>query len=93
MRKIYKLIYSILAFRVIMFKRVETKYLLKYIFRYLYYLSTNRDLFNNKLDLFNNIKLYKKFFDTKINKLDILENKDNNKIVKYYVLLKQQLEL
>jgi len=78
MRKIYKLIYLILAFRVIISKRVETKYLLKCIFKHLYYLFINRNLFNNKLDLFNNIKLYKKFFDTKINKLDMLEDKKDN---------------
>ena len=93
MRKIYKLIYSILVFRVIIFKKAKTKYLLKYISRYLYYFFINRSLLNNKLSLFNNIKLYKKFFDTKINKLGILEDKNNNKIVKYYILLKQQLRL
>jgi len=93
MRKIYKLIYSILVSCVIIFKRIETKYLLKYISRYLYYLSINRDSINNKLNLSNNIKLYKKSFDTKINKLDILENENNNKIVKCYVLLKQRLRL
>jgi len=59
----------------------------------LYYLFINKDLFNNKLDLFNNIKLYKKLFNTKINKLNILEDKKDNKIVKYYILLKQQLRL
>jgi len=59
----------------------------------LHYFSTNRDLINNKLDLFNNIKLYKKLFNTKISKLNILENKKNNKIVSNYILLKQQLEL
>jgi len=73
---------------VIIFKKAETKYLLKYIFRYLYYLSINRDLLNNKLNLSNSIKLYRKLFDTKINKLDILEDKNNNKIVKYYFLLR-----
>ncbi len=76
-----------------MFKKIKTKYLLKYIFKHLYYLFINRDLLNSKLDLSNNIKLYKKFFNTKINKLNILENKENNKIVKYYILLKQQLRL
>jgi len=81
------------VFCVIISKRAETKYLLEYIFRYLYYLSINRNLLNNKLDLFNNTKLYRKFFDTKINKLDILEDRKDNKIVKYYILLKQQLEL
>lgn len=59
----------------------------------MHYLSTNKDLINNKLDLSNNIKLYKKLFDTKISKLNILENKKNNKIVSNYILLKQQLEL
>ncbi len=54
----------------------------------MYYLSINRDLLNNKLDLSNNIKLYRKNFDIKINKLDILEDKNNNKIIKYYILLK-----
>jgi len=83
----------ILVSCVIIFKRVETKYLSKCIFRYLYYLSINGDLLNSKLDLSNNIKLYRKFFNTKINKLDILEDKNNNKIAKYYILLKQQLEL
>ncbi len=80
-------------FCVIISKRTETKYLSEYIFRYLYYFSINRDLFDNKSDLSNNTKLYKKKFDTKINKLDILENKKDNKIVKYYILLRQQLEL
>ncbi len=93
MRKIYKLIYSILVFCVIISKKAKTKYLLKYIFRYLYYFSINRDLFNSKLDLSNNIKLYRKFFDIKINKLDILKDRKNNKIVKYYILLEQQLRL
>ncbi len=93
MQKIYKLIYLILVSCVIISKRVETKYLLKYISRYLYYLSTNRDLLNNKLNLSNNIKLYRKLFDTKINKLNMLKNKEDNKIIKYYILLKQQLEL
>ena len=78
----------ILIFCIIIFKKIETKYLLEYIFRYLYYLSINRDLLNNKLNLSNNIKLYKKLFNTKINKLNILENKNSNKIVKYYTLLK-----
>ncbi len=73
---------------VIISKRIETKYLSKYIFKHLYYLSINRNLLNSKLDLSNNTKLYRKFFDTKINKLDILKNKENNKIVKYYILLK-----
>jgi len=54
----------------------------------LYYLFINKDLLNNKLDLSNNIKLYKKFFNTKINKLNILKDKEDNKIVKYYILLK-----
>ncbi len=93
MRKIYKSIYSILVFCVIISKRAKTKYLSKYIFRHLYYLSINRDLLNDKLDLSNNTKLYKKLLNTKINKLDILEDKENNKIVKYYILLKQQLKL
>ncbi len=93
MQKIYKLIYLILAFCVIMFKRTKTKYLLKCIFRHLYYFFINRDLLNNKLDLSNNIKLYRRLFNSKINKLDILKNKNNNKVVKYYILLRQQLEL
>ncbi len=76
----------ILAFRIIIFKRIETKYLLKYIFRYLYYFFINKDLFNNKLNSFNNIKLYKKFFNIKINKLDILKDKDNNKIINVIML-------
>ncbi len=83
----------ILVSCVIISKKIEIKYLLKYIFKYFYYLFINRDLFNDKLSLFNNIKLYKNFFNTKINKLNILENKENNKIVKYYILLKQQLRL
>jgi len=78
---------------IIISKKIEIKYLLEYIFRYLYYFSINKNLFNSKLDLSNNIKLYKKFFNTKINKLDILENKKNNKIIKYYILLEQQLKL
>jgi len=76
-----------------MSKKIDTKYLSKCSLRHLHYFSTNRDLINNKLDLFNNIKLYKKFFNTKINKLDILKNKKNSKIVNYYTLLRQQLEL
>jgi len=79
--------------RVIIFKRAETKYLSKYISRYLYYLSINRNLLDDKLDLSNNTKLYRKFSNTKINKLDILEDREDNKIVKYYILLKQRLEL
>jgi len=78
---------------IIISKKIEIKYLLEYIFRYLYYFSINKNLFNSKLDLSNNIKLDKKFFNTKINKLDILENKKNNKIIKYYILLEQQLKL
>jgi len=78
---------------VIISKRTETKYLSKYIFRYLYYLFINRDLLDDKLDLSNNTKLYRKLFDTKINKLDMLENKKDNKIAKYYILLKQRLRL
>jgi len=54
----------------------------------LYYFFINKDLLNSKLDLSNNIKLYKKFSNIKINKLDILEDKKDNKIVKYYILLK-----
>jgi len=77
----------ILASCIIISKRIETKYLLKYIFRYLYYFSINKNLLNNKLNLSNNIKLYRKFFNTKINKLDILKDKKNNKIVKYYVTI------
>ncbi len=71
-----------------MFRRIDTKYLLECSLRYLYYLSTNRDLINNKLDLSNNIKLYIKFFDTKISKLDILKNKKDNKIVNCYTLVR-----
>ncbi len=80
-------------FCVIISKRAETKYLSKYIFRHLYYLSINRDLLDGKLDLSNSTKLYKKLFDIKINKLDILEDREDNKIVKYYILLKQRLKL
>ena len=86
MRKICESICSILAFRVIMLKRAKTKYLLKYLFKYLHYLFINKDLFNNKLNSFNNIKLYKKFFNIKINKLDILKDKDNNKIINVIML-------
>ncbi len=78
---------------VIISKKAETKYLSEYIFRHLYYFFINRDLLNNKSDLSDNTKLYRKLSDTKINKLDILEDKENNKIVKYYTLLKQQLKL
>ncbi len=59
----------------------------------MYYFFINKKLLNNKLDLSKNIKLYKKNFDTKINKLDILKDKKNNKIIRNYILLKQQLEL
>ncbi len=93
MRKICQPIYSILASCVIIFKRVETKYLLEYLFKYLYYFFTDKDLSNDKLDLSKNTKLYKKFFDTKISELDILKDKKNNKIIRNYILLKQQLEL
>ncbi len=82
------MIYLILVFCIIIFKKAKTKYLLKYIFRYLYYLSINRDLLNSKSNLSNNTKWYRKLFNTKINKLDILEDKKNNKIIKYYILLK-----
>ncbi len=92
MQKIYKLIYLILVFRVIIFKKAKTKYLLKYLFRYLYYLFINKYLYNNKLNLSNNIKLYRKSFNTKISKLNIFKDKENNKIAKYYILLRQQLE-
>ena len=92
MQNIYKLIYLILVFRVIIFKKAKTKYLLKYLFRYLYYLFINKYLYNNKLNLSNNIKLYRKSFNTKISKLNIFKDKENNKIAKYYILLRQQLE-
>ncbi len=78
---------------IIISKIIEIKYLIKYFLRHLYYLSINRNLTNSKLNLFNNIKLYKKLFNTKISKLDILKNKEDNKIIKYYTLLKQQSEL
>jgi len=93
MQKIYKLIYLILASCVIILKRAKTKYLSKYLFKYLYYLFINKDLSNNKLNLSKDTKLYKKFFDTKINKLNISKNKEDNKIVKNYILLRQQLKL
>ncbi len=93
MQKIYKPIYSILVFCVIISKRAETKYLSEYFFKYLYYLSTNKDLSDNKSDLSKNTKLYRKFFDTKISKLDISKNKKDSKTVRSYILLKQQLEL
>ncbi len=93
MQKIYKLIYLILASCVIILKRAKIKYLSKYLFKYLYYLFINKDLSNNKLNLSKDIKLYKKFFDTKINKLNISKNKEDNKIVKNYILLRQQLKL
>jgi len=81
MRKICKLIYSILASCVIIFKRAKTKYLLECFFRHLYYLFINKDLLDSKLSLSNNTKLYKKFFDIKISKIDILVDKKDNKIV------------
>ncbi len=77
MRKIYKSIYLILVFCVIIFKRVEIKYLSKYIFKYLYYLSINRNLFNSKLNLSNNTKLYRKIFDTKISVIVDLDFNSN----------------
>jgi len=78
MRKICKLIYSVLASRVIISKTTKTKYLLKYLFRHLYYLFINRDLLNSNSSSSNNNKLYKKLFNTKISKLDILEDKEDN---------------
>jgi len=81
MRKICESICSILAFRVIMLKRAKTKYLLKYLFKYLHYLFINKDLFNNKLNLFKNAKLYKKFFDIKISELDMLKNEKTIKLL------------
>lgn len=74
MRKICESIYSILTSRVIMFKRVETKYLLKCFFKHLHNFSINNDLLNDKLNSFNDVKLYKKLFDTKINELNMLED-------------------
>lgn len=93
MRKICELIYLILAFRIIIFRRINTKYLLKCFLKHLYYSFINKDLINSKLNLSNNIKLYKKFFNTKINKFNILKNKKNNKIISNYILLRQQLKL
>ena len=80
-------------FRVIISKRAETKYLSEYLFKYLYYFFTNKDLSDGKSDLSENTKLYKKLFDTKISELDISKDKENSKIVRSYILLKQQLEL
>ena len=88
MRKICESIYSILASRVIMLKKIEIKYLLRYLFKHLYYSVINKDLFNNILNLFKNAKLYRKFFDIKINKLDMLKDKKDNKVIKSYILLK-----
>ncbi len=88
MRKICESIYSILASRVIMLKKIEIKYLLRYLFKHLYYSFINKDLFNNILNLFKNAKLYRKFFDIKINKLDMLKDKKDNKVIKSYILLK-----
>jgi len=78
MRKICELIYLILASYVIIFKTTKTKYLSKHLFRHLYYLSINRDLLVNNSNSSNNNKLYKKLFNTKISKLDILEDKEDN---------------
>jgi len=64
-----------------MLKRAKTKYLLKYLFKYLHYLFINKDLFNNKLNLFKNAKLYKKFFDIKISELDMLKNEKTIKLL------------
>jgi len=93
MRKIYRSIYSILVSRVIISKRAETKYLLEYFSRYLYYLSINKDSLDGKLGSSNNIKLYKKLFDTKISELGISEDREDDKIAKNYILLEQRLEL
>jgi len=81
------------VFCIIISKRAETKYLSEYLFKYLYYLFTNKDLSDSKSDLSENTKLYKKFFDTKISELDMSKNRENNKTVRNYILLKQQLEL
>jgi len=71
-----------------MFIRIETKYLLKYLLRYLHYLSIFKELINCKLNLFINVKLYEKSFNTKIKELDIFINKTNNKLINSYYLLK-----
>ena len=59
----------------------------------MYYLFINRDLLNSKLSLSNNTKLYKKFFDTKINKLDILEDKKDNKIFKIFYFIRATIRI
>jgi len=73
---------------VIISRRANIKYLLEYSLRHLYYFFTNKDQINSKLNLFNNIKLYEKFFDTKISKLDILDNKKDNKTINHFTLLR-----
>ena len=93
MRKICESIYSILALRVIMFRRINTKYLSKCSLRHLYYSFINRDSIDSKLDSSNNIRLYEKFFNTKISEFDILKNEKNDKLISNYILLRQQLEL
>jgi len=87
MRKTCKLIYLILASRLIIFKIIETKYLLKYLLRHLHYLLINRKLINCKLNLFNNNKLYKKFSNINIKEINIFINKINDKLIKNYYLL------
>jgi len=71
-----------------LFIKVETKYVLKCLLRYFYYFSIFRELINCKLDLFVNLKLYKKSFNTKIKNFDIFVNKTNNKLVNNYCLLR-----
>jgi len=71
-----------------MFIKIKTKYLLEYLLRQLYYFSIFKELTNCKLDLFVNIRLYKKSFNTKIKELNIFINKINNKLVNSYCLLR-----
>ncbi len=78
---------------VIISKRAETKYLSEYFSKYLYYFFINKNLSDDKSDLSENTKLYRKFFDTKISKLDISEDREDGKTIRNYILLKQQLEL
>jgi len=67
-----------------MFIKIETKCLLKYLLRHLHYLSIFRELINCRLDLFVNVKLYEKSFNTKIKELNMFVNKINNKLINSY---------
>ncbi len=93
MRKICGPIYSILAPRVIMSKRAETKYLSRCFSRHLYHLSINKGPLDDKLGSSNDAKSYGKPFDTKISEIDMSTNEEGDKVAKRHALLGQRLGL